>query len=558
MGTRLTVPASESRGLQGEWLLEFVADGRVFRYATRQLDVDGLVFSGGLSPFRRSLGRASDQQAVEVFDASVDWAALELTGLEFEQAACRLWWWYPGQTLDQALHVMTGLAENVEHSDPQAPARIVFTVNSALRPQLYPVPSRTLDDSTWTVDDGTGTTATIGEGAIGSVAPTVIGYPGSGDAPVTRTFPYAAVPVPMVDCDQLSGVSGTKLLLSPGPIDAATVLITDSDDPSGPQGGGQQEQLEVERTNDLLGQPYSYAWFDDTAGYVITPWPTHKYFAGFQNDTGWGGGIFYGGSVLRGLGDVLAWALDQSKVNADLGTQRGEAERLNDFALDTYLDQPGLNLIAWIETTLVPLFPLRRLRLGNGLWYRLENWLATKVDAVARLDAVIGNVVRVSPKRRLAGPVANRVTLKYKRNPLNGEFRAVRILDGAAEPRPVLGQDTMWIPTGEDPRVVGSPYIAASQAKYGILDAPPIETTLLWSDSTAALALQFIAARDALPKEGITYEGRQLDRLLPGDVVVLHDPAAGVHERVALVDDIVVGGPVVDVDLVLLPAVERA
>jgi hypothetical protein len=569
MGSRLTIPAAESRGLFGEWLLEFIVDGRSFRYATRAVEVDGLVFSGGLSPFSRSLSRATDQQGIEVFDPSVHWP-----GLDVHDAECRLWWWYPGQTLDTALHVMTGLAESVEHSDPRSPGVLVFTLNSALRPRLYPPASWTLDEHTWTVNDGVDTfTPTVGYSSIGAVPPTVIGYPGAGDKP-DRSYPWPAVPVPLVDCDHTQGPGNSKLLLSPGPIDARLVWVTDADEPT-----NGSEWLYVERASDLLGQSFSNAYFHsptridpDTGAtiampYVLVPRPDHKYYAGFSPtgpEAGWGGGVFYGAGVLRGLGDVLTWALDQADVNGALDAMQGEAERLNEYKLDTYLDQPGLDLVRWIETALVPLFPLRRIRLGAGLWYRHENWLATRTDVVARLDTETGAVARISPVRRLRGPVQNKVTLRYKRDPVSGGYRATRTLDSVAEPRPKLGKrptraESMayYQSTLEDARVTGAPNVTASQARFGVLEGQDIETPLLWSDSTVAQLLQVIAARDAFPLDGVSYQGLQLDRLLPADVVELNDPEAGLVDRLAIVDDIIVGGPVVEVDVVLLPQVRR-
>jgi len=561
VGYRLTVPASESRGLRGEWLLEFVAEGRTFRYATRTVEVDGHVFAGGLAPFTRSLGRGADQQAIQIDDEQADWAGLELAGLDLERASCRLWWWYPGQTLDTALYVLSGLAENVEHSDPGALSRVVFTLNAATRARRYPEPSRAVDDTTWTVQTTAGGII-IGEHSWGQVVPTVFGYPGSGDA---NAQIRAAVPVLPVDFNGASGNTPavstpptfSKLLLAPGPIDAAQVRVWDADDTSGVNGAAASDVLTVEQGADLLGQPVSYAYFN-LAPYFISPWPTHRFYAGFGNEAGYGGGIKYNGEVLRGLGDILTWVLDKAAVGADLTMQRGEAEQLNQFQLDTYVNASGLDFVRWIETSLVPLFPIRRVRLGGGLWYRLENWLARKTDAVARLDTETGEIVRRSPKRKLRGPLYNRMTLAYQRDGLSGMFRARRILDGLAQERVLPTMQGYNPPPPDDVRTVGSPFVAESQSRFGILDRPPIETPHLWSHASASRLLEFYAARDALPLDGITYDGEQLDRILPGDVAVLNDPGAGVSERLAIVDDVIVGGPTVQIDTVLLPQLRRA
>jgi len=169
-----------------------------------------------------------------------------------------------------------------------------------------------------------------------------------------------------------------------------------------------------------------------------------------------------------------------------------------------------------------------------------------------------GEIVRRSPTRKLRGPLYNRMTLAYQRDGLSGMFRARRILDGLAQERVLPTMQGYNPPPPDDVRTVGSPFVAESQSRFGILDRPPIETPHLWSHASASRLLEFYAARDALPLDGITYDGEQLDRILPGDVAVLNDPGAGVSERLAIVDDVIVGGPTVQIDTVLLPQLRRA
>lgn len=551
------VPDTHSRGLSGVWLLDLDVGGRVERYATEEVVVTSSTgetfrYRGGLTPLVRSLGAGQDQQGFEVDDSVTDWGELEARGESIEWARATLRWWYrtpaarlggtaDGQLLEQALLVMSGVVVSPEYGSPSAPTRLVATIDqrAAVRAQTYPDIDAVIDDVTWQNENGI---RVVGANAVGTYYPTVIGYPGSGDGPWSE--PFIAVPVPMVDCD---GTGDTKFLLGfDQPIDAATVWIFDGDSADVYTAGQTEvlgEQLTVASGADLQGRAVSFANVNGTASNVVLPSEDHAYYAGFSNDTGYGGGVTWRGELLRGLGDVILWALERARVEVDYDQQEGQRTVLNRFKLDTYLAGTQ-DLERWVDTQLVPLFPLRRMRSGRGLWYRYDDWQATASQVVAWLDVEAGHLAPTTALQTIRGALYNRFTLEYAFNPLRGTYFQRRVLDAE-------------LPTLYTGRYIPSPACRASQNRYGVLEKPPVQTGLLWSNSTAALVLQAWAARDALPLRGRGYEGEQLDRFLPGDVVGISDARVGLVERLAIVDDVRVGGMIPEIDVVFLPRYAR-
>ena len=535
---RIVVPTDDSAGQSGVWLLDLDVGGRVERFALAEYEITSetgevLRYRGGLAPLVRSLGTGGDQQGITIDDNVTDWSELEARGQAIDWSSAVLRWWYPGQLLEQVVSVMSGVVVASEYAHPDAPTRLVATLDSraAVRATPYPDGDAVIDATSWTHTVGV---EVIGSKSFGMFPPTVIGYPGSGDTPWSEPTP--AVPAFLVSCD---GTTASKMLIGfDATLDAATVWSFDVD---GSASFALTEVAAVATSTDLEGRGVTYADFD--AG-VVLPIEDHEYAVAFNNDTGYGGGILWRGSVLRGLGDVLLWALEKSGVPFDADLQEGQAAKLNEYKLDTYIGTQQLDMERWIETSLVPLFPLRRMRSGRGLWYRFVDWRATAESAVAWLDVEAGQLTPTSAVQTLGNAVYNKATLEYALNVSSGAYMQRQVIDAE---RPSLYTE----------RYIQSPECRASQALRGVLERPPVRTPLLWSDTTAAAVLQSWVARDAHPLQGRGYEGRQLDRLLPGDVVVVSDARARMVERVALVDDVRIGGARTGIDVVFLPSLAR-
>lgn len=557
-GGRLTLPESETSGGSGVWLLEMAVDGRAERFSTETVEVvdlagDTLVFRSGLRGFTRSLWRGSDTQGIEVDDYATDWAALDAQGVEIERAECALWWWYPGMVLEAGICVMRGVAVGVEVGDPDGPTRLVFTLDQRARDRVtaWPPLQAAIDETTFTHDPPAGTQI-IDDAVMGLPYPTVLGRPGSGDADVW-SVPIAGTPGYAVAVD--GTVATFRLLLSIGSVDASTVEVYDNTDPAFL--GAYHETWNVTIEADDLGRAISVA--RPGGATALTLDKDREWLVGWSVAAG-GGLLAPDGIAIRDLGDVLLWALDAAGLPIDREAQEGELAALAPYKIDACLRQ-ATDLEGWIESQLVPVFPLRRIRTGRGLWYRHQNWHATESDVVARItvDAgestashqagpplrELGDAVASSPVRTLRGDVSNVFTIEYQDYPLLGRYIHRRILSATHQ--------TLDVDYGLDERVIGSELCRISQARYGVLEQASVQCDVTWSDSTAALVLRDWAARDCAPLRGTTITLRHAEHLLAADPVLLVDVARSLSSRVCLVDDVVIGGPMASVDLVILP-----
>jgi hypothetical protein len=567
LGSRLVVPHTVARGEDGAWLIEIVVGGRPERFAIRPVSVTVSSASSEVWSFRDGLGNITaspstmpDKIGIEIDDLQTEWGEIAARGDSIEWAPVRLWWWYPGQTLEEAVAVLEGVATDIEFADPDSATRLVFTADQGSRagPKQWPEAAAVVDETTWLNEtDGALDATLIDENILGQHYPTVIGYPGSGDESATQISPTAGAPpgAPALVVQWGATFGAWRLLVCEGRVAATKCTCWDT----APDGLTTiiHEDLTLSETTDLLGRVVTVATMPSTSDltptgqsvWIQTNTGAREWWTGWNNDPAFGGGLLFENKLLRGLGDVLVWALSRAGVRVDIANQRTQAAVLNRFKIDTYINTPT-EMERWIESNLVPLFPIWRMRSAAGIWYRYINWRATADDAVARIDGRDGQARATAPIRLMPGPIYNRFTLQYKQSPVTSSYRAIAVL--AAEHEQSVAFD------GIDDRVLGSPVCRESVSRYGQLEKPIVKTHLTWSDTTASEILGHWAARDALPLYGTTYEAASLDRLISGDVVVVDDPDRHLDERIAIVAKVDVGGPTHAVDLILLPQAVRA
>lgn len=554
-----------------EWLLEFQLGGSVHRYATREVTVTdaagrSYLYRAGLADLSIPIHGLLEEYAVEVLDRRVSWAREVARGGGIDLRPARLRLWTEGTVLERARVILDGQADEAEYADPETPGRLVFTVRE-LPGSMYPDQGGTVSPETFLFDPDPGTPEQFDPQVSGAVYPVVFGYPGHAeqiyiDTGIAGAIP--AVPALMVKYDGTGLPGGSHLMVCVGQTEAAAssgrVKMFDIGDDT------DAEFSDAFIGSDLRGRAYTYVEFiPDGAGGAPDPILGHRYYTSWSPVEG--GGLTYGGELVRDLTDVLLWALRNSGRRVDLQAQEGERQRLAGYAVDGYLAQ-RVDTVSWVESQLVKLFPIVRARTSRGIYFRFVNWWASRIDSIAHLDTSHG-ARRVSSARVVRDQIVNQFTLHYAIDASTGGPFSTRIMgprNGAIVTRstptdPFQAADPWYVVEILDSRVVGNGLCAASLARFGPRDAAPVTSAYVWSDAQATQILSHWATRDALPRRFLSYTAPMADvtSLQQADVVTVSDDELGLDRAVALVDRVELGtGRLARVDIEVLDQAFRS
>jgi len=542
------------------WLVDIHAGGPVLRYASRPVSVttaagDVLDYAGGLAPLTLGSARALGRQSVPLTILSdLDWALQVARGLPLDgrRAVVRLW--LTGQTLEAADVYITGFTERSAYG-PTGTALTTTVVADPAETSLWlPPPQAVADARTWPVTAG----RTLPAVMEGQRYPIPIGVPGHHVKPGAPAIPEAAVPAVYVERNDPTNVD-ERWVIALGRIAAAQVTLYNISSPD-----LDRIDLVPFTTTDLLGQTVTVVETGSLAD------ATDEYAIGFQDTSGWGGGVIspFTGAAMDGAGEVARWALEYfTDATIDAARMVAVQDWLDRFRVSTYI-QPRVNVARWLEDSILPLLPVIGVDGPDGYYLAPLRWDATATDAIAHLDADGRQVARDGQIRTWDEPIENLLTLDYRPILHSASDRPVgyasrRVLssvDGelyaaamGGPPLPPIGSMLPWQATSvRDDRILGSALCQWSQPLYGVRewagDAPWV-----WDDATAQLILQYRALRSAYPKRAARYTGGlELRTLLPGDVVTLTDSEVGISSRVALVIERTTSVSEIAIDLVLL------
>lgn len=552
-----------------EWLLELTVGGAVHRYATREVTVTdaagrSYLYRAGLVDFSMAFDGLVEEQAVEVFDRSVNWAQLVARGGGIDGLPATLRHWTRGDVLERAQVVLDGFVEEPEYGFPRAAHRLVLTVRES-RGRLYPDPLASVGLQTFEYTPGS---VLFDEAISGAVYPTVFGYPGTNETVTSIIGSEGAIPATPALLVYYTGTTGpgnSHLMVSIGKTDCGEqggqARIFDADTLNTVSGIDviASELSDVQIAADLAGRTYSMVEFD-TASPGPPPDPNpfagHRYFMGWLQSEGGGTLRPDRAGPIRSLTDVAIWALRNSGRRVDLRAQEAERDRLDRFAVDGFVSE-RIDTLAWFESQMAALFPVVRARTSRGIYWRFVDWWARSTDALLHLRTDTGEVRRVTSLRTDREQLANLFTIRYAKNLVTGNYFASRSLSGQAGQYPP-GQIVGGFLTNET--VLGSRICEASQSQFGVIEADPIETSFVWSDAVASLILHHIARRDAFPRRFVSYTVPASDALAltTGDVVTIADEEVGLDGEVALVDRVEIGtGRLYRLDLEILDPVLR-
>jgi hypothetical protein len=530
---------AELLGKRGEWLLDVVVDGRTFRFSTSPVEVitadgDVLSYRDGLRDLEESvaLDGSADLAVAVTIDASDAWDELVAAFAGIERSPATLRRWFDGQLFEQARVHLDGQVDGFAYGDRLEPVSFQVLRRARVQSRRLPTPAMVVDDATWPVRPG----YSIDTRRRGAYYPIVIGAPGTGSgspAPATEGLFV-----------EHGGGATPRLLVAGHRVRATQVRVYDFTDDGTPVA----TTLGVETMQDLTGRTISYVNMGAFGGTVDIG---RDYYIGWSVADGGGYVSPTTGGLLRGGGDIIEWALRTfTDIQLDAARFAGSRHRLNSYLFDTFINEP-IDPLDWLQSEVLPVLPVEPRQGERGLYYFVRRWDATAADAVARLDADLRHVQRESDIESRSEELVNEVAVQYGPNRQSGLFRS-RDVVGAFGGRRGLEDEFEPGLVEEDPRFLGSYRAALSQRRYG-RQPLVVELNSVWDTATAVRHAQDIIAAQALPRRFVTYSAQtEYESLEPGDVVILNDSSVRIIDAIALVVDVVVGGPEVVLELEIL------
>lgn len=506
----------------GRWLLIWDLGGFQLRACEGEEDVtiDEEVYGPWLRVDALGRGAETAQPSVQGWEPEGGWAAYWSTHGPPEERQATLYWHRDGQTLQQARKVLDGVTDDVQYGG--VGEAIDFRLRRVAGGQeLMPPATAAVTTSDW---------STAAEAALGKNPPIIFGFPGSR---ASNTLP--AVPALYVS------VGGTPFLaVAQGSIAATTCTVSRVSGGIGTYsewtGAAVTEVTRSGRTVSVIqgstGAPASFHVDDG------------EYYVAFDEDDATHGGVAnWDGSVRRGAADVMLWVLEQySSIDIDRARWAREADWLNAYKVDTYVDSPILPL-EWIERALLPYLPVRLRQGRNGLWLQPQRYAATAAQVVRHLSVERGQIRRAGRIGR-RDPVYTRYSVSYRYG--RGRFYGQRTLG----PLPGILNQT---PGGFDVRELGRLDLRLAELRFGVRQAPLIECDITWDNATATRILQDQADQYGWPKRAIQYVGSlDLDTIEPGQFVQVSDAEIGAADVIALVEEVTVSREEVVLDLTML------
>lgn len=486
------------------WLLEVTIDGRVFRWSTTRVVVEGTTYFAGLQDLTTEAG--ADQVSFSVVDPSIDWPAL---APQADGGSAVLRRWRTDQALDQALAVTSGelrVGSWGARDDPFA-ATIWRTVGTSLGTAVPDTTARIADD-TWPDTDPD---SVIGD--EGRSYPVILGYPGR----IDESTLVPVVPLPLAQWNTSATLTiaivaedGAQAITSIAVYNAATLATTTETASAG---------------TDQLGHDLRYCGFQaDSAAWPLTADQPRELYAAYS---------VAGGGGPRTAYDVLVYGLRRwARDSADWARLPESKAGLERFLVDTWIDDPQSDWWAWYESALLPFVPFQIRTSDRGRYLVEQRYASDPRRRVRSIDADRGEAAITSAIQLSDTGPYNEFTANYRPD-REGDWLGRILLTGRSGvvSARALGADVSALVTTAD----RSALCSRSEARYGARPAPSVDLDWCWDEGTARAVLAWMAERDALPARIATYLVLDGDTLREGDEVLLTDTPRGLVDSPAIV-----------------------
>lgn len=500
--------------IRAHWLLDVEIDGVAYRWSVESVEVETaagetLTYTSGLGDLE--LAQGDPDIFVAVLDPSVDWPALA-SQIDGQRVVLRRW--IEGTVLEQAEVYGYGEVADVEFGAGHEPASWAISEVAGSELTLgvqVPDPLARIDATTWPITGG----ATIGDD--GAVYPVLFGFPGD-DGSGT---PIPVMPVPM---GQYLAAGTTYLVLSEdadAPI--TTVRIRNETEDT-------EDTETAVAVTDLLGRRLKVSHFTLAAGpRPATATEQRELFAGFGSATG--------GGVARSAYEVIDYLIRRwGRESVDWSRLPEIRDVLDEFQVDTWIDDPPTDPWAWIEAVLLPDLPVEVRTSARGRYLVHRRYVSEPGRRVGSLE-VGRDAERVSMVRRAdsEGP-ANEFIGVYRAS-TRGDWLGRVILTG--DPATIASAPAIAVPgatTTQAVAVATSTLCRRSHARYRLRQSEPVEIDWTWDTGTVLRVLEHRAERDALPGHAVELEVWDGEDLVEGDELGITDEELGWDDRTAIVD----------------------
>lgn len=498
--TRLT--GSELAASPVYYLLRVRLGGRTFRLSTRTLHI--LDDDGQSHVYLGRLRRVDFSDEVDIYSSDaprrsvpvefslpVDVAALLAAGHTLDRADAELSRWVEGRTEERRDILIAGRLEEPSAGLNGEPVVATLVDEPMRESSLWPPPSWIVNDTTW---------SSPAPNAVGRWYPTPFGRPGmlyddesSRRRPATRAY--------LVDTSGTTDVP-FALLVAGGPAYLDDVAVYNND-------GEAINTGNLQRMQDGLGQTVT-VFEMDPADLGAPDYSIEWWIAPRTGGPGYGIlGDMTSGQPMRGLGDVISWALRRSGILVDWAQVEAQRQRLNRYHVDGAIEE-RVNLWRWLQDNVIGVFPVWIAGGPRGIRVGL-------IDAAAAATfhlRIPRDGIRDGAPTFDRSTIHNAVTLRYGLDRVGDHHQHV----SAQTPEPDASVE----------HAVPSAYIAASRARYGVIGEQQLAADLISEQATATQILLHSARHRGMGVRGIVYRcRRRWQAIRAGDVGRLTDDGLG-------------------------------
>lgn len=480
-------------------LLELLVGSETLRYAARPVQVGVLRFTGGLDlDLIEELELTADGVPTRQLSVQVTGDVSLVARLPHLTGARVLVYLWAGGTLDDAELKFRGTVAEPTTGEPGVVAGLAGFSARELdgedRPLL--VSTDVVDETTFPAPGpGAMTGELIPDAYAGAYYPEVIGNPGTpyttwwlgeGVAPGSPavfashgSFPFYA--------------DESILIVKRGTARVTSARVWDQD--------GHTNDGDLVQLQDLRGRTFTAVDLSTVASALTEPSDASDVSTGWA--VGWYAPPTTGPwGALRGLGDVLLWALERAGVDRP-GADRGRAwdvdwasvaairHSLNRFKIDTFIAEQ-VGVWEWLTRDLLPFFPIAIGRSGRGLRFAEWRFRARAADAVLTLEEG-RNAHRLSPYAQVdSSDVYSEVVVNLGLGARSGDaMRSITLSGGAV---------ANLLPEGAGRDAL----LELAFARVG-RRALSVDVPVVWDTATGYEVAEFLCARYAAPLGELWY-----------------------------------------------------
>ena len=530
MGRRFT--ETDLRGADVLWLLELTFAGRLWRFSTELVDIEGEVYLGSLSnvSYDDEVTWASAEYELPSASVSVvfpeDIALLIAQGHDLSAASGELSLWIKGSGLADKRIVVSGHANTADYGAAGEPVSFSLEPDWLDNSALYPPPTHIIDEITW---------PNHSPNYGGKTYPTVIGAPGF-------ALQRPRTPIYIVDDS-----SGSELGLIAGHRVAATfIFVYGSDGTSSTRAvthttdalGCEVAVINMHTMPSITGNTYWARWGEGdldappnwlNAGGLLNPFQSEQarllVLTDDQKPV----------DFLVGAGDVIRWALSQSGLKVDRGRTVSNVDTLNDFLIQGFIGET-VDIMDWLKTEVLPLLPVSLAVSGQGVYPIVWDYRAT---SVASLTSGI-DIQRVGRVEYQDNEIRNEISLRWAYNVASQDFSRRSTLTGD--------------PIAETSNLVGrNVFTQSSRARFGSR-ASESESTMVADLATAYKILAWQSIAFGKKHRRLKYDADiSLGWLNPGDIVEISDEPLSLMSQRMMVQNIKWGEISLTIDFLMIP-----